>query len=633
MSLPGVSGATSYPLSGNLSALGDSLLTERDYVDALMVYRLELGNDDVPKASVYINMGKAFFYLQEQDSALFYYKQAAEWALSNNKDELLGMAYFNQGSVYTTQGDYAEGIAYTRKALQTFKQIGKEYVVAQAFFNLALLYKKNALFDEAIINLDSALQRFEKNDKDKIGLAKIFQLLGNIYREQDEDSLSLEYHQRALQLKEEIGDQRGLFASYNDIGNTYLKLYDYQQALNYYQRALQAEDTFFVSTTLDNIGETYFRIKDYSQAEQYWQQSLSLRERIGDKHGVAATLTELGELYVETENWQRAEEFLKQGGDLARQNDYKEIWLSNYQSLSKLYERTGRFREALNHSRMASELREEIYNQTREKILQRMKISLRLRDFENQNQVLMEEAQLNRLQVEQERSEKRWIWTTLAIIVIGALWIILLSLRNARWQKARSREIQHRTKNFLQTLANLYDFQSRGLNDPEAKALVMESEGRVNAMLLIHNSLSGLSNRVEMSAYLQRLVKAIKDSFAPALQHTDLQFSIEELYMDADQATPLALIVNELVTNSFKYGLPGLELPALKVALTTQGKKELLLEITDNGGEGKRKAFRQDSYGLRMVHVFARQLGGNFKLHFNAGETRAEVRLKIGTAP
>ncbi|MGB0178194.1 MAG: sensor histidine kinase, partial [Owenweeksia sp.] len=267
----------------------------------------------------------------------------------------------------------------------------------------------------------------------------------------------------------------------------------------------------------------------------------------------------------------------------------------------------------------------------KEEVLQRMKVSLRIRDFENQNKVLLEEARLNLLMAEQERSEKRWVWTTLGLIIMAALIVIILIYRNAVWQRARSREIHHRTKNFLQTLANLYDFQLRRAQDPDTKALVQESEGRVNAMLLVHNSLSGLSDVVKMPEYLKKLINAIKISFEPEIQGLDIQLSIADIQLEADRATPLALIVNELVTNSFKYGLRGLSTPVLKVSLQIQ-ENELVLVVSDNGGKGAHSGSGSGSYGLKMVRVFARQLGGSFDLRSDTSETKAIVRVKAGSA-
>ncbi len=607
---------------------GDSLIKLGEYKRALAFYR---ACPDENTGRHYLNIGKVFFHLKYLDSALYYYQAAAESARNQSDLRLEGMAHFNQGSVYTSRGEYAEGIAMTQKALQTFKSLKDDEVVGQAYYNLGLLYKKNALFAEAILNLDSALNSFEQLEEGEKVEAKIFQLLGNIYREREEYSPSISYHKRAIALKNKLNDREGLYASYNDLGNTYRKSGYHEKALNYYQKALGSENPLFIGSTLDNIGETYFNLKQYEKALEYFNQSLKIRNEIGDQNGVALTLTELGGLYLALGREDKAFTFLEKGFKIAREKGYREILLSNYQWQKRLWAETGEFQKALVMSDSIALIKEQLFKESQEKIFQSMKISLRLRDIEREKQRLSEETKIKSLMLEQARSEKRLTAIILGLILLGAVVVIALVYRNAKWQKERSREIQHRTKNFLQTLANLYDFQSRRINDPGARAIVQESEGRVNAMLMIHNSLSGLSNRVLLESYLENLIYAIKSSFEPEHQSVSVTLNITPLQLEADQATPLALIVNELVTNSFKYGFSGKDEAELSVELQSHDRKDYLLEIR-NSGTFEDGGTRADSYGLKMVRVFARQLGGDFKITSENDETVARVRMKLRTA-
>jgi two-component sensor histidine kinase len=142
-------------------------------------------------------------------------------------------------------------------------------------------------------------------------------------------------------------------------------------------------------------------------------------------------------------------------------------------------------------------------------------------------------------------------------------------------------EVHHRVKNNLHTILSLLESQSIFLENEAYKALE-DSRSRVYAMSLIHQQLyrSEDINMINMSVYLSEFVSHLQQS--PGAPKIHFELNAPPIQLSLSQAMPLALIVNEAVTNSIKHAFPGKRSGEIKINLS--GKNELIkLVIADNG--------------------------------------------------
>ena len=89
--------------------------------------------------------------------------------------------------------------------------------------------------------------------------------------------------------------------------------------------------------------------------------------------------------------------------------------------------------------------------------------------------------------------------------------------------------------------------------------------------------------------------------------------------MDIDRAVPVGLIVNELVSNSFKYAFHHTSLPKVRVVLQQTNDKNFMLQVSDNG---------KGSFGLKLVRILAGQLNADIKIE-NQGGTHFTLQTKV----
>jgi two-component system, sensor histidine kinase PdtaS len=198
-------------------------------------------------------------------------------------------------------------------------------------------------------------------------------------------------------------------------------------------------------------------------------------------------------------------------------------------------------------------------------------------------------------------------------------------------REATIREVHHRVKNNLQTVAALLRLQARRLDDsPTAVAALEESVRRIASIALVHETLTEeFEGAVDMGDVARRVVRMLEGS----LGRDDVRIKLEaaSIRVDAAVATPLAVVLNELIQNAVDHGLgngPG----TVTVRLHGGGSHPVELEVTDDGGGPSTEpgAGSGRGLGLRLVRgLVEEELGGRFLL----ARTPGHGSLATATVP
>ena len=196
--------------------------------------------------------------------------------------------------------------------------------------------------------------------------------------------------------------------------------------------------------------------------------------------------------------------------------------------------------------------------------------------------------------------------------------------QSLREKEVLLKEIHHRVKNNLQIISSLLMMQSEQMPSDDARRMMHESVYRVRSMALIHQLFYGSESleKIDLGAYAKGLSSSLAGVLAPAARITVLA---ENITVPVDIAVPLGLILNELLTNAFKYGLPTTADALLQAH--TAGRSDVTVEVSVEGsmlrvavmdsGPGlpdNVDVATAGTLGLQLVRSLTRQLRGQLTL-------------------
>lgn len=182
------------------------------------------------------------------------------------------------------------------------------------------------------------------------------------------------------------------------------------------------------------------------------------------------------------------------------------------------------------------------------------------------------------------------------------------------------REIHHRVKNNMQVVTSLLALQSGQTDDASLRNMLDECRARIHSMALIHEKLyqSAVFSAVNFSDYARTLVQMI--SHAQGHPRIVAEVRAEPVQLDLDHAVPAGLLLNELVSNSFKHGFPGQRRGRIDVTVARLADGRVRLEVRDDGQGAPGLDFQHvSSLGLRLVRLLAGQLDAALELRGEPG--------------
>lgn len=293
-------------------------------------------------------------------------------------------------------------------------------------------------------------------------------------------------------------------------------------------------------------------------------------------------------------------------------------------------EKRGFYKEANSFRVECMRLRESIYSKD---------LTQSLVDYDTKQMIKQKENEIVYAQ------EKNWLYSMLAVLFTSLFIITLLALyknrKHGKQLNAKNeiikkslaekddllqknqllfKEMHHRIKNNFQIVSSLFELQSKGVEDRVALKMAKDNKNRLNAMALIHQKLYQNDEMiVEIDEYIAQLVSSISHLYLKDVQ-PKISMQIPHYKFDIDTAIPLGLIINEIITNAFKYGFDQTN-PILNISLSKTKDFLYKLSISDNG-KGLPTSFDfeiTDSLGLRLIRRLSKQLHGMSSYSSNTG--------------
>ena len=217
-----------------------------------------------------------------------------------------------------------------------------------------------------------------------------------------------------------------------------------------------------------------------------------------------------------------------------------------------------------------------------------------------------------------------------AIVLLNNVTELRRREREIVTKDATIREIHHRVKNNLQTVSALLRLQARRIDDPGASQALNEAVRRIASIALVHETLSSSADSlVAFDDVLDRLVAHALE-LTPRMSELNISRIGSLGSLESRIATPLALVITELIYNALEHGLES-EGSKLEIAISQLGKS-VKVTITDDGvglPEGFSVA-QSSNLGLQIVRTLTEnELRGKITLISDENETRAELEFPL----
>jgi PAS domain S-box-containing protein len=190
------------------------------------------------------------------------------------------------------------------------------------------------------------------------------------------------------------------------------------------------------------------------------------------------------------------------------------------------------------------------------------------------------------------------------------------------------KETHHRVKNNLQIISSLLSLQAGYVKDEKLLDILRDSQKRIRSMALIHEKFYQAEDYVgaDFSGYVRDLILSLFSTYRFDTSAVDLQTNIGDVFLDIDTSIPLALIINELISNSLEHAFPDDGKGRIRVDLNEEDGGRFKLMVEDDG-VGLPEDFdiqSTETLGLRLVAALAEQLGGKIEIDTTAG-TRFDI--------
>jgi two-component sensor histidine kinase len=193
-----------------------------------------------------------------------------------------------------------------------------------------------------------------------------------------------------------------------------------------------------------------------------------------------------------------------------------------------------------------------------------------------------------------------------ALVLVGDVTELRYRDRQLLSKDATIREIHHRVKNNLQTVAALLRLQARRVESPAARTALAESVRRVASIAMVHETLAvSLDERVDFDGIVDRLLGSLSDVAGAGTRvrlTRDGSFGV----LAAEVATPLVMVLTEVVQNAVEHGFPASRTGTVTVSARRAGRR-LGVVVTDDGA-GLPADFSlagSDRLGLQIVRTLA----------------------------
>lgn len=528
---------------------------------------------------------KVYRYRSLPDSALFKVEEGLKIAYELNDPLMTAKLLLEKGRALKAKKENDEALESLLNSLNIYSIQNDDHGMARLHIDLAEFYRSLGQFADAENHLSQAFAVHKSKPLPNDLLLPLFSRTAAVKNETGKLDSALLYSTLALELSKKLGNEHMQAVSLNELGFMY-----------------------------ENKGA--------NEAESFYRQAIEIWNRKGNERYMFNAVINLARIYFKKKKIPESIALLKAILPVAEEKNWTGITIPAYSQLSDCYRYLGDHRQALHYSDKHHALNIQQFQRDYGTELRDIKNRYEL---EKKNRLLLEkEKEISDARTAyniKQREEARLIIgaVLLAILSSALIWLsVQKSKANQQLQVALQeketlyRELHHRVKNNFSVLSGLLHLQEIHTEDEKAITALQESQYRIKSMAIIHQELYQHDKNIreiDFEVYIRKLVDMMEYSIIPPGKEVKMEIKCSRTNIDIEKAIPLALMLQELITNSFKYAFNGRDHVLVGVRMDMNGKR-CTLEVYDDGpGLPPGLTLKNsETLGLKLVDMLAEQI-------------------------
>ncbi len=373
----------------------------------------------------------------------------------------------------------------------------------------------------------------------------------------------------------------------------------------------------------NKLADCYYLAKEYNKALKFSTQAIEIAEKVQDSLWITSAYTVKADIFNKLGKSSTAKKMLQKiAKNIPKQPVY--IQKTFYNSLIETYKLNNDYKQAFTNLSLLSRLKDSTNRILLDSKVAQLETQYQTEKKEKENLQLREEKAQQELLLQKENQQK-WILFVALLAMILALGVFAFYYKRNKKQKEvierLQRELHHRIKNNLAVIDSLVEDIKQDMEKGNVAQRLTDLQNRIVSINEIHSQLyrnEDITN-LSLQKYVQVLAANIANSFANPNIEVQQEIPVN-LQVETEKLFPVGLIINEFITNSYKYAFEAQQQGIVQISVK-ETAKEYQLHLADNG-KGLPKDFniaKLTSFGMEVIQLLSKQLQGTFELNGTNG--------------
>lgn len=613
-------------------------------------------NYDKALSLYYLTKSREYYFKSDFKKGLLFANLAHNNTLKEGDERKhLSSCQYKALVINANNMDFKASIKFLERKLDSINKKNKFIELAGVYFSLASSYSRDNKFNSAIKNFMTAITIYDANN-DPIGIRNCYFEICDIYTLTGDYNSALLYSNKIFDLtkKYKLNSKRDKTLDLAKAGEIQLKLGNFKKAeallLESFKLCNEIGDEFNRSYIVTNIIQNTLELKKYEKVITLCEQELK-RSNLNTEFSIIF-YNYLAIAHLKSNHLKLAKKTIEKALLIIEIKHGENI--SVYDNASNIYYQLKDYQKAYFFLNKYNKLYEKINSEYNAQKVETIQAEFKLIDKELEIKNLKLAEQAKDIKLAKQLKNIYLIVSLMFIFVVITVLIFIVyrnSVKNNKALKNKNiiieeknqllqkvitekdlliKEIHHRVKNNLQLVMSILNIQASDKENSSIEGFIEKGQSRIASMVLIHENLYQKEDigNIDFETYTKSLVNNIRTTFGEISERIVVHINMKDVFFDVQFSIPLGLIINELVTNSFKHGFPNEKTGQITISIELLSDSNYKLSIKDSGiGFPKHKVDKK-SIGMELVSLLVLQLKGILTIESKNG-TAFEIIFAI----